>query len=60
MKHCEKCNVFVCAKCIFAGDKELEKAVVGRELSAEVDRQVARTLTKVRDIKSSNGASTIL
>ncbi len=52
--------MFVCAKCIFAGDKELEKAVVGRELSAEVDRQVARTLTKVRDIKSSNGASTIL
>ena len=60
MKHCEACNIFVCAKCIFAVDKELEKSVINRELSVEVDRAVAKTLTKLRDIKSSTGASTIL
>lgn len=54
------CNVFVCAKCIFAADKELEKTVVGRELSIEVERAVGKTLTKLRDIKASTGASTIL
>lgn len=50
----------MCEKCIFAADKELEKMVVNRELCLEIDRAVARTLTKLRNIKAPNGASTIL
>ena len=38
----------------------MEKMVVNRELCLEIDRAVARTLTKLRNIKAPTGASTIL